>query len=396
MPVSRRRLTVPAVLAAAALAASFLGVAGSAGSAAPPDRPEKADLLRSGKAVKVKVMTRNVFLGADLGPGLAAPDTDSLIRGAGAILKQVDANDFDKRSDALAHEIGNRRPDLIGLQEVANWRTAPCGSPFFPPQAKHVRYDFLKMLLHKLNADGRAYKVVKVQKQFDFETPANTSGDPAENHCDINGRLTMRDVILARTDGRRIKLRHRRGGTFDHLLKVHPGGIEFGFPVSRGWLSVDAKVGRSPWFRFVDTHLEAFDDETKRPSIRKRQALELVRKSGPVGSSRHPVVLVGDLNSDVRTQVKPGDGQAFRALHRAGMRSKAVRKPMSCCLHLDLLGPDADPADNSQRDHIVDQIMTDSPKRILRFRGSVTGRTPYHGWWGSDHAGVVSTLLMLK
>lgn len=394
MPV-RTRMFAPVALAAAGLVLASLTAAGAQSPANDPDGLTVDQLARSKYATKVKVMSRNVFLGADLGPGLAAPDIDRLIRGAGQILNQVDANDFDKRADALAHEIRYRKPDLIGLQEVAKWRTAPCGSPYFPPQAKHVRYDFLKMLLAKLNADGRTYKLVRAQQQFDFEVPANTTDDPEQNHCDTNGRLTMRDVILARTDGRPIKLRNRQGGTFSHLMKVKPGGL-IDFPVKRGWLSVDAKVGKSPWFRFVDTHLEAFDDETKVPSIRAKQARELVKKSGPVGSSKLPTVLVGDLNSDVRTEVKPGDGQAYQALLDAGMRSRSVRKPASCCLNLDLLGPNADPTDNDQRDHVVDHVMTDSPKRILRFRGSVTGTKPYHGWWGSDHAGVVSTLLLMK
>ncbi|UYM05296.1 endonuclease/exonuclease/phosphatase family protein [Solicola gregarius] len=394
MPV-RTRMFAPVALAAAGLVLASLTAAGAQAPQGDPDQPTMAELARSRYATKVKVMTRNVFLGADLGPGLAAPDIDRLIRGAGEILNQVDANRFGKRADALAHEISHTKPDLIGLQEVAKWRTAPCGSPYFPPQAKHVRYDFLKMLLARLNADGRTYRLVRAQNQFDFEVPANTTGDPAQNHCDTNGRLTMRDVILARTDGRPIKVRHRQGGTFKHLLKVRPGGL-IDFPVKRGWLSVDAKVGKSPWFRFVDTHLESFDDESKHPSIRARQARELVKKSGPIGSSKLPAVLVGDLNSDVPTEVKPGDGQAFQALLDAKMHSRSVRKPRSCCLHLDLLGPDADRDDTSQRDHVVDHIMTDSPQRILRFRGKVTGLKPYHGWWGSDHAGVVSTLLLMK
>lgn len=368
---------------------------GKARESSRPMSMTKPELSGSSWATDVTVMTRNVFLGSDLGPGLTAPDLDRLIRGAGTILNRVDANDFDKRADAIAHEILNRKPDLVGLQEVANWRTAPCGSSFFPPQAEHVRYDYLRMLMRKLNADGRTYRVVNKRNQFDFEIPANTTGDPDQNHCDINARLTMRDVILARTDGRNIRIRRRDSGTFEHLLTVRPGDL-VDVPVERGWLSVDAKVGSSPWFRFVNTHLEAFDDETEHPSVRRQQARELVDRHGPIGSAELPVVLVGDLNSDLRTEVKPGDSQAYLTLLRAGLRRKAPHRPMSCCLHLPRLGPDADAADGSQRDHIVDQIMTDEPLRILRLRGWVTGRKPYRGWWGSDHAGVVSTLLMIK
>ena len=396
MPVTR---VLASGVAVGALVLSTMSAAGAAPDREPVPDPaagpqSKQQVLHSGHASTVKVMTRNVFLGADLGRGLAAPDLDRLMRGAGQILNKVDENDFDKRGDALAHEIRSQKPDLIGLQEVANWRTAPCGSPFLPPQATQVRYDFLRMLMSKLNSDGRTYRIVETQPQFDFEIPANTTRDPAQQHCDTNVRLTMRDVILARTDGREIRTRKARGGTYENLLTVRPGDL-VDFPAKRGWLSVDAKVGKGPWFRFVNTHLESFDDESQRPSIRKQQAQELVEDAGPIGSSNHPVVLVGDLNSDIRTEVKPGDAQAYRALRNAGLYSKAGRRPLSCCLHLPALGPDADRADNAQRDHVVDHIMTDAPWRVWRLRSSVTGLEPHNGWWGSDHAGVVSTLLML-
>jgi len=38
----------------------------------------------------VKVMTRNLYLGADLGPGMNAQDLQGLVDGAGQILNQVD------------------------------------------------------------------------------------------------------------------------------------------------------------------------------------------------------------------------------------------------------------------------------------------------------------------
>src|SRR3954454_2238329 len=102
----------------------------------------------------------------------------------------------------------------------------------------------------------------------------------------------MRDVILARNTA---KTANPKGAHFSHLLNVTVSGIPIS--VTRGWTSVDAVVGHSRPIHFVNTHLEAFDDETQHPSIRSQQAGELVAPGGPARSTL-PVILVGDLNSD--------------------------------------------------------------------------------------------------
>ena len=61
------------------------------------------------------------------------------------------------------------------------------------------------------------------------------------------------------------------------------------------------------------------------PSIRALQAAELVAPGGPA-TSKLPVVLLGDLNSDDDT-VEPGDQQAYRTLLAAGMRERSTERP---------------------------------------------------------------------
>src|SRR5690242_20448695 len=75
------------------------------------------------KPTTLNVMTRNLYLGADLGPGMNAKDLQGLSNGAGEILKQVDSNKFPTRAKGLAKEILDTKPDLVGLQEAALWRT---------------------------------------------------------------------------------------------------------------------------------------------------------------------------------------------------------------------------------------------------------------------------------
>jgi endonuclease/exonuclease/phosphatase family metal-dependent hydrolase len=160
--------------------------------------------------------------------------------------------------------------------------------------------------------------------------------------------------------------------------------------VTRGWTAVDATVDGSPPFHFVDTHLESFDPQTVVPSIRAQQAAELVAPDGPLTNDL-PTILVGDLNSDTKTAVQPGDGQAYETLVKAGMRERSTDKPLGCCLETALL-PVADGGAASQLNHKVDHIMTRDPKLVKEVNSSVTGRSPRNGFWNSDHAGLFSTL----
>lgn len=102
----------------------------------------------------------NVFLGADLTPGVKAQDLQGLVNAAGTILNQVDANRFDVRAKGLAAEVLSTKPDLVGLQEVALWRTEPCTESPIPPHATQTRCDFLKLLLDQLNKGRKRYRLI--------------------------------------------------------------------------------------------------------------------------------------------------------------------------------------------------------------------------------------------
>src|SRR5436190_10439003 len=115
-------------------------------------------------------MTRNVYLGADLTPGVQAQDLQGLTNAAGKILNEVDANKFSVRAKALANEILAAKADLVGLQEAALWRTQPCDKFPLPPSATTGRYDYIQLLLS--NLEGK-YRLVVAKPEFDFEVWAN-------------------------------------------------------------------------------------------------------------------------------------------------------------------------------------------------------------------------------
>jgi hypothetical protein len=339
-----------------------------------------------------KVMTRNLYLGADLSPAIGTTSVPALIAADGAILHQVTATNFPVRAEGLASEILAEKPDYVGLQEVALWRTGPVNfGPLAggPKTATTVRYDFLQLLLDQLNQRGETYRAVVVEPEFDFEAPADENGDglPAATFgADLNGRLTMRDVILERADNSSVKFANPQSGQYAHLLSLPI--VNTPVPVTRGWTAIDAKAHGSGWFRFVNTHLEAFDPRTLHPSIRAQQTGELIASGGPATGAL-PVVLVGDLNSDDDTVV-PDDQQAYQVLLDGGFSERSTNDPLSCCIESSY---DLTTGTAAEFDHQVDHVMTNDPD-IGLLESGVTGRTMNNGWWDSDHAGVWSTLLM--
>jgi endonuclease/exonuclease/phosphatase family metal-dependent hydrolase len=370
------------------LVALVLVVAGGAAAKPKPTKPQPTD---------VKVMTRNIYLGANLEPAIEAKSVGQFVEATGQILREVTANDFTVRAKGLAKEILSKEPDLVGLQEVAEWRTGPPSLETLlggsKAHAETVRYDYLAELLKQLNKGKKRYRAAVVEPEFDFEAPADENGVPGDGpnsliaNAEINGRLTMRDVILAKVGGE-VKTTDPTKGHYKTLNSEEISGAKI--TVTRGWAAVDATVNGSTPFHFVDTHLESFDPQTVVPSIRAQQAAELVAPNGPLTNDL-PTILVGDLNSDAKTAVQPGDGQAYETLVKAGMRERSTYEPLGCCLKTSLL-PVGDGGAASQFDHKVDHIMTRDPKQVKLVNSSVTGRSPQNGFWDSDHAGLFSTL----
>lgn len=352
-------------------------------------KAKKAKKKKAKKPNTAKVMTRNLYLGADLGPAINSDGPVDFISKNGQILRDVDTNNFKVRARGLANEIKSVSPDLVGLQEVSLWRTGP--ADLQPPvtgnyTASTVHMDYLKELMDQLNKGKKRYKVVKVQQEFDFEAPADYDNDPATGAPtlggEINGRLTMRDVIIAKLKAG-IKTKNVKSGNYETIYKPVISGIPVN--VQRGWVSADVKVRKGKWFRFVNTHFEAFGE----PTIREAQAKELLAKGGPLRSGKLPAVLVGDLNSDDDT-VSGDDPLAYNALKKGGLVDRGTQKPMSCCIKSGILT--ADKGSVKDFDHYIDHIMTNRPKAVKTLKAGVTGRKIVNGYWNSDHAGVWSNL----
>src|SRR5215211_34903 len=232
------------------------------------------------KPQDLKVMTRNLYLGADLIPLAGAKDENEFEQAAAQRYQTVLNNDSPKRAKALAAEIRKAKPDLIGVQEATIWRRGPDGVKDGPQTpATQVVYDSTKLLLKALKAKGTPYRQVVGRDWFDFEAPTALGYDV---------RITQRNVILARK-GSKVKIRKRFSGQFANHFD--PPTVRGAAQQLRGWVGVDATLAKRK-FRFVDTHLEAY-----RAATADQQMQELLKAGGPLGSKKRKSILVGDFNS---------------------------------------------------------------------------------------------------
>jgi hypothetical protein len=375
--------------------------------------PGAADAAGKGKKVghTLTAMSRNLYLGADLSPALEATTLPDAINAGGQIVNQVHATKFPSvRAALLAGEIRKVRPDVLGIQEGAWWRTGPTDfSAVTSPKATTTDPeggDFLTDLLSQLNkgkgkksaavskkkSGAVRYRIAASNDEFDQELPVNDgAGGPVQH----DERLTMRDAIFVKKG---VKVSNVTSGHYNVLLHVTVGGV-LGINVTRGWVTADVKVhGRT--FHVVDTHLEAFDSNATntgsdgqtypKGGIREAQAKQLVAPGGPT-SSKFPTILIGDLNSDVPAhgdQVTPGDTLAYQAVLNGGFLEKSPAiPPFGCCIQdPNLVNPST-----AGITHRVDHIMSNSNKVKFQ-RGGLT--STYNGLWSSDHFGLWSTLLV--
>lgn len=371
----------------------FLGALGSAPGETMTASGAQAGVHEPGPSHQVTVMTRNLYLGASLNEALGATTFARLVRAATSVFGQVQRNDIAERAETVAREIAEHEPHLVGLQEVALWRSGG-----FDPDApaRTVELDYLQILLAALSARGLDYAPVPdgVVTNADVEVPrcATTPCRPRHLQSLQDIRLTDRDVVLARTD---LSPRDLTATTFETanyaavLTLAGLGGARHPVQVTRGYVAVDATL-RGRTVRVVNTHLEAAD-----PGINRQQAQELLLSEAV--TSRQRVVLLGDFNNITATGHSTG---ALEQLVAAGFvdvwaRARPDEPGPTCCESADL-GVDPPGAD-ADLDRRIDLVLVRS--RMLQTKavertGAEPGDRTASGLWPSDHAGVVAELLI--
>lgn len=360
------------------------GEAGTMGSGPEPATHATARTrLPPTGAAGVTVLTRNIYLGADLGPLLDPANPFPVPVRVAQTWAQVLATSFPERAGALAAEIQATQPHLIGLQEVVLYRLQQPGDAAFggTTPATDVAFDFLQILQDSLAARGMMYYVASSQEQTDLEFPALVSQNPL-SFMDI--RYTDRDVILARND---VTVADPRGANFAQPLPANVGGVSVA--ILRGWTSVKATVAGNT-FRFVNTHLET----QQAPPVQHAQTAELL---GILETEPLPVILVGDFNSAADGSQTATYGMIASAGFVDAWTERQPTEPgFTCCHPASLRGFSRVPTTRIDLVFARDAFGIEDAGIVGGVHADVLGEEPEDrtpsGLWPSDHAGVAVTL----
>ncbi len=248
---------------------------------------------------EITVMTRNIYLGADVGKALALiPD---LPAAAQYMWDQMRKTDFESRSKLLAGEINQYKPDVIGIQEATIWR---CQKNLWSKAT--TIYDFVEILLKQLSGE---YEVAELNGATAYNPGFSISPIPYLTKVidpEVFQRIFSQDSAFCGFE------------TGDTLLVkkqlqsevINLGNSEYEASYSivptlmtiyRGYTWADIKINGTPT-RFITTHLESIWDENKIPNS-ARQAGQLISDTS---NTKMPLIVMGDFNSDPKDPRKKG------------------------------------------------------------------------------------------
>ncbi len=367
-------LALAAAVAAGCGPATELDFANDAVSASSvhPENPGRKKFLT--------VMTRNLYVGADI---LAPFQSQDPLGTATEVFNQVIASDVPGRMHAVADEIADSMPDVVGLEETYLIVVTPFGAT-----DPVLVLDFLGELMDGLAGAGLSYSVAGMEEHTDITVPLPALG--------VNVRVVDRDAIIAGED---VEVLSSGGGDFQARIETTLGGL---IPVTllRGWVEAQLRHEQVE-LTFVDTHLEVKE-------LGPLQALQAIELLGRFQDAAQ-LVLVGDTNSDPRdppVPFTPGPGlppvllpTPYSTLSSALVDAWAlagVGPGFTCCFDADITPPSRDLFER------VDLVFaTPSVKPMAAAR---TGLEPLESLadsagtprWPSDHAGVVTILRLDK
>jgi endonuclease/exonuclease/phosphatase family protein len=323
-----------------------------------------------GGARALAVLTRNLYVGADVDAVIAAlvsPSPDDDLAALTLAIQTLQRTDFPTRARAIADEIARNRPHAVGLQEVSEIHIdlTPINIPV------SLQLDFLPVLQQALAERGLHYTVGATVKNIEAAPLPGVS-------------LVDYDALLVDAD--RVQIT----GHTSHTFAVNIGPVAPGVVLKRGWITVRGTVeGRD--YQFASTHLES-GSAAGLDQLRAAQASELAAALG----ADIPTVLMGDLNdqpgspmyqalvgagfADVWHTLRPGV-QGYTCCHAADLSDQVARFTQ----RIDYVFARGFRADGKAALGSI-TILGDQPA------DQVSG--PTGSIWPSDHAGLAANLLV--
>ena len=327
-------------------------------------------------ASQITVMTRNMYVGADVDPVLNALIGGGDVQGAlQTALAELQRTDFPTRISGIADEVARNRPYVLGLQEAYEMHLdlAALGLG-----TGTIDLNFPAAIEAALAARGLNYLV------------ANQS--ELTNAVLMGGAVTLADHDMLLYDPAHVTL---LPGGFWNIFQYNllDGVPNVPFPVLRGYI-VQPAVIEGVTTLVLNSHTEAGNTNPLLAQLRGAQATELAAVIAAAGVPH--VLLMGDLNDTPGTPL-------YEVLVGAGLTDTwAAMRPgvagYSCCELPDLSNriPTLD-----QRIDYIWSMGFAGPSGKPQGQVALTSDNPsgllqgaYGTVWPSDHAGLVATLLL--
>jgi len=328
----------------------------------------------------IKIMTRNLYQGTDFTEAMSSQTQLEFFTNVTLTMNNVRATNPPARMAAIAAEIAEQEPDLVGLQEATIWQTGPAFD-----QLK-TEFDLGQLVMRELVKLKVEYVPIVVFKGFDFLSPGITGEWVHTTQC---------NMILARKesldDGMKVLATDK--AAYSVLLPVPIAALGTSLTIPRGWASADISF-HGLEFRFITTQAEAFFDD-----VEIAQIAELV--TGTPVATALPIVIAGDFNAHAedptsKTYFSYALAQQFGFVD-AWTNVHLGAPGFNCCQDNNLVNK------KSKLNQRLDLVMV---RGALDVRGmKLAGNTeadriwfwdPKFTLWPSDHAGAVTKLRLMK
>lgn len=258
-------------------------------------------------AATFTVATWNVCMGVEFEALLSAGSRESLAEAARKLLDGVSETRFPDRAETIARVVARHRPDVLGLQELGRWETGG-------DDGEQMLYSFPDIMLEALATAGAPYVMIHCVDTVTGQLP-------------VDGpqwaRFTSCDALLLRMDPDvDMSVIEIDDGHYSTYLTAELAGGGRSFPIRRGWVAVDLERNGHR-VRAIVTHLDSMDAD-----VRRAQAHELVSLAS---TSRYPVIMVGDLNSEATGQTDTSGSPSSRDGVIEVLANAGYADAWSCC-----------------------------------------------------------------